>query len=282
MLTDTITSRNNPLIKRFLAAREGRHRHVIFIEGVRLVEEALRSKIVFEAVAYTPRLYETPRGAQLLAALQSQPCRGARLTEALMAYISDVETAPGVIVLGQRPSSTLPDLTHHPAPLFVLADGIQSPGNLGALIRTAEAAGATGILVTVGTVDPFQPKALRAAAGSAFRLPIIAGSSVADELQKLYRQGVRLVTADIHGDTPYEAFDWSQPVLLWLGSEGHGLRSLTDDFKHRLAARLVIPMEGQVESLNVAVAGAILLYEARRQRRQSSADQLTGETSHGP
>jgi TrmH family RNA methyltransferase len=270
MLIDTITSRSNPFVKRFVAAREGRDRHVIFIEGVRLVEEALHSHIVFEAIAYSPRLCDTPRGAQLLANLQSQPCRGALLTEAVMAHISDVETPPGIVALGRRPVSTIPDITNCPAPLFLLADGIQSPGNLGALIRTAEAAGATAALVTVGTVDPFQPKALRASAGSAFRLPIIAGPNVADELRKLHRQGICLVAADSQGDTPYEAFDWRQPVLIWLGSEGHGLRSLTDEWQARLAARLMIPMEEPVESLNVAVAGALLLYEARRQRRPSA------------
>ncbi len=284
MLIDTITSRSNPFVKRFVAAREGRDRHVIFIEGVRLVEEALRSHIVFEAIAYSPRLCDTPRGAQLLADLQPQPCRGAMLTEAVMAHISDVETPPGIVALGRRPVSTLPDITDHPTPLFILADGIQSPGNLGALIRTAEAAGATAALVTVGTVDPFQPKALRAAAGSAFRLPIIAGPDVGDELRKLHRQGVRLVAADSQGDTPYEAFDWRQPVLIWLGSEGHGLRSLTDEWQAQLAARLVIPMAGPVESLNVAVAGALLLYEARRQRQPSAGHRQppAGGTTDAP
>jgi len=284
MLIDTITSRSNPFVKRFVAAREGRDRHVIFIEGVRLVEEALCSHIVFEAIAYSPRLCDTPRGAQLLTALQSQPCRGAMLTEAVMAHISDVETPPGIVALGRRPGSTLADISDHPTPLFILADGIQSPGNLGALIRTAEAAGATAVLVTVGTVDPFQPKALRAAAGSAFRLPIIAGSNVGDALRKLHRQGVRLVAADSQGDTPYEAFDWRQPVLIWLGSEGHGLRSLTDEWQAQLAARLVIPMAEPVESLNVAVAGAILLYEARRQRQLSAGHRQppAGGTTDAP
>ncbi len=289
MLIDTITSRSNPFVKRFVAAREGRDRHVIFIEGVRLVEEALRSHIVFEAIAYSPRLCDTPRGTQLLADLQPQACRGAMLTEAVMAHISDVETPPGIVALGRRPVSTLPDITAHPTPLFLLADGIQSPGNLGALIRTAEAAGATAAMATVGTVDPFQPKALRAAAGSAFRLPIIAGPDVGDELRKLHGQGVCFVVADSQGDTHYEAFDWRQPVLIWLGSEGHGLRSLTDEWQARLAARLVIPMAGQVESLNVAVAGALLLYEARRQRQSSPGDQPpdsqplpAGETTDAP
>ncbi|MGQ9898319.1 MAG: TrmH family RNA methyltransferase [Acidobacteriota bacterium] len=285
MLTDTITSRNNPFVKHFIAAREGRQRHLIFIEGMRLVEEALRSHIVIEAIAYSPRLCDTPRGAQLLADLQQQPCRGALLTEAVMAHISDVETPPGIVVLGRRPVFSLPDdFTSHRAPLFILADGIQSPGNLGALIRTAEAAGATALLATVGTVDPFQPKALRAAAGSAFRLPIIAGSAVLDELRKLLRLGVRFVAADSQGDTPYETFDWHQPVLIWLGSEGHGPRSLTDDFQVQLAARLVIPMSGQVESLNVAVAGAILLYEARRRHHLSaeSWQPLAGEAANAP
>lgn len=287
MLTDTITSRNNPFVKRLIAAREGRDRQFMFIEGVRLVEEALHSHISIEALAYSPRLCDTPRGAQLLVTLQGQPCRGALLTEALMAYVSAVETPPGVIALGRRPTPTLPDSTPHSPPLFLLADGIQSPGNLGALIRTAEAAGATAVLVTVGTADPYQPKALRAAAGSAFRLPIITGAAVVDELKKLHRQGVCFVAADNHGDLSYADFNWRQPVLIWLGSEGHGLRSLTVDFQPQLAARLMIPMDGQVESLNVAVAGAVLLYEARRWRQipagqQPSLPSLAGGIANAP
>ncbi len=267
MLIETIASRSNPFVKRFVAARAGRERQVMFIEGARLVEEALRSQVKLEAVAYSARLRDTPRGAALFDELQRQPCRGAMLTEEVMAHISDVETAPGVIALGARPAaSPLAARDPHP-PLLVLADGLQSPGNLGALIRTAEAAGATGVLVTVGTADPFQPKALRAAAGSAFRLPIGAGESAASLCRELRRQGIRIAAADSRGDTPYDAFDWRVPVAVWLGSEGHGLAASEGQFDVRLA----IPMAGAVESLNVAVAGALLLYEARRQRATGQA-----------
>ncbi|MFQ3580275.1 MAG: RNA methyltransferase [Chloracidobacterium sp.] len=271
MLIETITSRSNPLVKRFIAAREGRDRQTMFIEGIRLVEEAVSSAIKLEALAYSPRLPETARGAALLSELQHLPCRAARLTEDLMTYISDVETAPGIIALGRRPVVALPDVgSHHPA-LFVLADGLQSPGNLGALIRTAEATAATGLLATLGTADPFQPKALRAAAGSAFRLPIVTGESAAVWCQQLRRQGIRIVAADQRGDTPYDAFDWQPPTAIWLGSEGHGLASANGNAQTQCDARLTIPMHGRVESLNVAVAGALLLYEARRQRMQGQS-----------
>ncbi|OYT71449.1 MAG: RNA methyltransferase [Chloracidobacterium sp. CP2_5A] len=271
MLVETIASRSNPFVKRFVAARAGRERQVIFIEGARLVEEALRSRVKLEAVAYSPRFRDAPRGAALLDNLQRQPCRGAMLAEEVMAHISDVETAPGVVALGRRPTIALPAaLDQHP-PLLVLADGWQSPGNLGALIRAAEAAGATGVLVTVGTADPFQPKALRASAGSAFRLPIVTGESAGDLCRQLRQQGVAIVAADSRGDTPYDAFDWRAPVAIWLGSEGHGLAAATSQAAGQLDARLAIPMAGQVESLNVAVAGALLLYEARRQRATGQA-----------
>ncbi|MCS7079088.1 MAG: RNA methyltransferase [Chloracidobacterium sp.] len=266
MLIETITSRNNPLVKRFLAARDGRERRVVFIEGIRLVEEALRSALPLEAVAYSPRLSETSRGAALLSALRQQPCRGALLPETLMAHISDVETAPGVVALGRRPIAAFPDAWGDESPLFVLADGLQSPGNLGALIRTAEAAGATAVMATVGTADPFQPKALRASAGAIFRLPILAGPETMAQVRRLRQQGVCLVAADPHGDTPYDAFDWRRPVIIWFGSEAHGLRTATDSVQQQFDARLAIPMAGRVESLNVAVAAAILLYEARRRR----------------
>lgn len=266
MLIETITSRNNPLVKRLLAARDGRERRVVFIEGVRLVEEALRHALPLEAVAYSPSLAETPRGAALLKVLRRQPCRGAVLPENLMAQVSDMETAPGVVALGRRPAAALPTVPDAAPPLFVLADGLQSPGNLGALIRTAAAAGATAVLATVGTADPFQPKALRASAGAAFRLPILAGPETPAQVRRLLQQGVRLVAADPHGDTPYDAFDWRRPVMVWFGSEGHGFRAARDGVQAQPDARLVIPMDGGVESLNVAVAGGVLLYEARRRR----------------
>ncbi len=266
MLVETITSRNNPLVKRLLAVRDGRERRAIFIEGIRLVEEALRSGVHLEAIAYSPRLSATPRGEALLDVLQSQPCRGALLTENLMAQVSDVETAPGIIALGRRPAGVLPDNAGDAPPLLVLADGLQSPGNLGALVRTAAAVGATAVLATVGTADPFQPKALRASAGAAFRLPMLAGPEIPEQVQRLRRQGVCLVAADPRGDTPYDAFDWRRPVMVWFGAEGHGLSAVRHSGQAEFDARLVIPMDGAVESLNVAVAGGILLYEARRQR----------------
>ncbi|MEW6731537.1 MAG: RNA methyltransferase [Acidobacteriota bacterium] len=264
MIIDKITSRQNPLVKRLRAIREGRERHLIFIEGVRLVEEAIRAKLYIEAVAYTERLLSIDRGTQLYSQLLHLPCRGALVTESVMALISDVETPQGVVAIAHLPYANLTDAIRKQTPLVVIAHQLQDPGNLGTLIRSAEAVGADSLITTPGTVDPFNLKALRAAMGSAFRLPTIINARLSAIAELSRNAGLILVAADVKGECRYSDFNWTVPVALLLGQEAHGLDETAATIVEK---RLTIPMIDTVESLNVAAAATVLLYEAARQRQ---------------
>ena len=270
MLVEKITSRQNPLVKRFRRVRSGAEPHLILLEGVRLVEEALDSGAHFESIAFTSDLESTNRGLALKDALQRVPCRGAELNKQVMDYMSDTESPQGIAALVVRPHFELEHVFEREPQLLIIADGLQDPGNIGAIVRTAEAAGATGLLATAGTVSPYSPKALRASMGSALRLPI-ATSQIPDAVVKACAEsGVTILASNpTRPESPrsnsvtYTDADFRIGVAVVIGGEGGGIpsRALAD------AGRFVhIPMAPSVESLNVASSTAILLYEAARRR----------------
>lgn len=278
MLVEKITSRQNPLIKRFRRVRSGSEHHHVFLEGVRLIEDALEAGARFETVAFTSALEATDRGLVLLDALQSIPCRGAHVSKQVMDAIAETESPQGVAAIISRPHYGLADVLADDSGLIIIADQLQDPGNIGALIRTAEAGGATGLVTTRYTVDPFNHKSLRASMGAAFRLPIAtdAGPEAIATLCK--ERGIKIVAArppspkgkPLIEDAAladsvmiYTEVDFTEPLAVALGSEAdgvsEGLAALAEVF-------IKIPMAGGVESLNVAAAGAILIYETARQR----------------
>jgi len=247
-----ISGRDNPEFKRFLAVRARKNRELILVEGPKLLGEATRSKLHVRAVA----LEESAVG------ISGNP--GAvflRFSAPLMKSLSDVETHKGSIALVERPRFTDAWLDHEDAFILVL-DGLQDPGNVGTLFRTAEAAGVTGVLLTRGCADPLSPKALRASAGSAFRLPHLLDLSVDELLGKLPR-GVRLAAA-VAGpgaSSVFDAAELSLPLALALGSEGSGLDPRIEG---AASNRIRIPSARSVESLNVAIAGAVVMFEIAR------------------
>lgn len=266
MIIDKVTSRQNPLVKRFRSVRQGRERHLILIEGVRLMEEAVAAGLHFEIIAYSERLHNSERGEKLYQRLLTLPCRGAVVTDSVMAAMSDVEEPQGIAAIAHMPYATLNDALKRPPALVVIAHQLQDPGNMGTIMRTAEAAGADSIIVTQGTVSPFNLKALRAATGSAFRLPVILNAKLHEIDEFCKKEGLRMVAADVRGTRRHTEFDWTQPVALMLGQEASGLDEVATAY---VQERLTIPMASGVESLNVATATAVMLYEAARQRQFS-------------
>jgi TrmH family RNA methyltransferase len=180
-----------------------------------------------------------------------------------MDALSPVRTPTGVTALARRPLERW-DAIFAPAPaLIVVAVGVQDPGNVGAMIRSAEAGGATGVVLAGAAVDPWGWKALRAAMGSTFRLPVAQRERPAEAVAAIRAAGVRVIASVPSGGTSMERADLRRAVALMLGAEGSGL----DQNVYMLAdATLSIPMRAPVESLNVAVAAALLVYEATRQR----------------
>jgi TrmH family RNA methyltransferase len=277
MLVERITSKQNPLIKRFRRVRIGDERHLLFIEGLRLVEDALQAGVHFESVAYSLALEGTERGANLQDELLHVPCRGALVPQQILDYIADTETPQGIVAIVSRPHYELRDLFNDETPLLIIADELQDPGNIGSIVRTAEAAGASGLIALRYTVDPFNLKALRASMGSAFRLPVVTDVKREELLQICNEREVKIVASRLPAknrglledaaivvkEAKYTDANLTQAVALVLGREASGV---SEDIAEAADMFVHIPMAEGIESLNVAAAATVLLYEAARQR----------------
>jgi TrmH family RNA methyltransferase len=253
-----ITSRQNPKIKQIKklnAASKFRSQSGKFIaEGIRLLEEADQTQFKPEWVIYTESLDE--RGEQLLDRYRSQGIPCDPVTPEVMEAASDTRTPQGV--LGVFPLASLP---LPPAPsLLVILDALRDPGNLGTLMRTSLAAGADGLLLGPGCVDPFSPKVVRSGLGAHFKLPILSADW--PEIETL-TGGMLLLLAEMENGRSLWETDLTDRVGLILGSEAHG----PGEEARKLAQHSIrIPMNPAIESLNAAAAGAVLLFEVKRQR----------------
>lgn len=257
---EVVRSRKSPVFKRISALKARATRDLVLIEGPKLLAEALAAGLgIREVLAGTTA---ATRARDLLARARERAIPVRLLDDALVASLSEAETSQGVLALAERPRFEEARLFEG-VPLIVVAIGIQNPGNLGALLRTAEAAGASGAYLTTGCADPFSWKTLRGSMGSAFRLPQIAGLSPGGVLARLKERGVLAVAAAMKGASAYTRFDWRRPCALLLGAEGAGL---PPELEAAADARVAIPMADPVESLNVSAAAAVLLFEARRRR----------------
>ena len=285
-----IASRQNALVKdlrKAFAQAAPADDGTVAIEGVKLVEEAIRSGLRLRAVFFAQSARE--RANRLLPQL-SHATETILLPDDIFHSAVATETPQGVAALVHPLASTLDDLFRpttnpaggpHPAgglhppasgecgdnahalnPLILGCAGVQDPGNFGAILRSAEAFGASGVLATEGTVSTSNPKVARASAGSVFRLPVIK-LSISQALAALREHGVRLAVTSSHKGRPVHEIDLRPPTAIFIGSEGQGVpRALLDAADESI----LIPHSPKVESLNAAIAASILLYEAQRQR----------------
>jgi RNA methyltransferase, TrmH family len=264
-----ITSKDNSRLKHARAVRDGKISTEIFIEGLRLAEEVLTSNLEVTDYFFTPEFPEAVRGAKLLKNLEG--ARGAILSGKLFASIADTKTPQGIVILAARPQTGKNNFANKlnsiASPLVIILHRLNNPANVGAILRTAEAAGATGAILTRESADAFSPKSLRGAMGAAFRLPIWADCGLAEAMEFCRAAHIQTVCADVRAAKTHVEIDWTHPRAVVVGSEAHGLSNeeiaLADE-------TLKIPMKSDVESLNAAVACGVVLYEAARQRFLSS------------
>jgi len=275
-----VLSRQNARVKElragFRSASRTEHGHIA-IEGEHLLREVIAAGLAIPAV------FIRQGSESLLDHLQlPDTAEITALPPDIFASAVSTESPQGIAALVDPPAFTLNQILAAPAvPLILIAAGLQDPGNLGTLIRTAEAFAATGLITLPGTVSPWNQKALRASAGSIFRLPVIA--SIEDEIfTALASRGIATLAAVAPGvandGDPLTHHDLTQPTALILGNEGSGIPSET---LRRATARVTIPTPGPVESLNAAIAGSILLYEASRQRATTQTNALPGAKNPG-
>jgi TrmH family RNA methyltransferase len=263
---DVISSRANARVKQLRAAFQGHARlsgGLIAIEGDHLLEEALRSGMVVKTVFVSERREApkiVPRGVEVM-----------RLTDEVFGSVVETQSPQGVAALIVHPVFSVEDVLgrDRAAALILVAVGLQDPGNLGTLVRSAEAFGATGVLTTPGTVSAWNEKALRASVGSVFRVPVVGVD--ASDIEGLKGRGLRLMAAvGAEGADVMAAqeMDFTAPCAVMIGNEGAGLAA---DWMEMCDVRVTIPCPGPVESLNAAVAGSLLLYEASRQRGEDGS-----------
>lgn len=255
-----ITSPANERLKHARRVRDGREDDLIFVEGERLVEECLQSGLPLAVCFHSPEV--SLRAQTILAELAERGCPLLPTADAVLSTISDTVHSQGLIVLAKRPVATLEQVLSS-GELIVCLDAIQDPGNFGTILRTAEAAGASGVISLKGSVDAFAPKTLRSAMGSAFRLPIGTDVTPEDLLAASNAKGLTLVATAADGETVYSQFDWRRPAVVVLGNEANGVRP---DLLNRCEERIRIPLQPPVESLNVAAAAAVILFEAARHK----------------
>lgn len=252
-----ISGRDNPEFRRFQAVRARKDPAVFLVEGPKQLAEAVRSGLAIEAVGAD----DDAAMAAASGLVDARETRLVRFASPLMRALAEVETPQGLLAIVGRPRA-VSDWIAAPKAFVLVLDGVQDPGNVGTLIRTAEAAGVSGALLTRGCADPLSSKALRASAGSAFRLPLIVDLEP-EAIPALLPEGMPIAAA-VAGEGASSLFSERVPGLpmaLALGSEGRGL---SPRLEAAATVRLRIPAARDVESLNVAVAGGVAMFEIAR------------------
>jgi len=261
----TIASRQNPLVREFRDLANAPDPARLLLDGPHLVREAQRAGAAIRIVAVASSKWERDTEEGLLAReLATSGAEVVTATDQVLDAMSPVRSPAGIVAIAERTPATAADICRGAGFLLIAVD-VQDPGNLGSLIRAAEAGGVTGVLVTGASAHPFSWKSVRGSMGSALRLPVASVPSVDVAVSCMRKRGVRIVAAVPRDGVAPERVRWDGNVGLLLGGEGPGLSP------EAIAAsdeRVTIPMAPPVESLNVAVAGAILVYAARLQRQQ--------------
>lgn len=263
-----ITSRENQHLKFASRVRDGSEREWVFVEGLRLVEEASGSELEIARCFVADTFGSTERERALLNRIETCTDEIYSLPTKLLRSIADTENPQGIIAIAARPISGKENIAERlrgatsGLPLVVLLTEVNNPLNLGAVIRSVEAAGAAGIITTKGSVNAFGTKSLRASMGSAFRLPVWENAALDEVFEWADAVSAKTVALDTSGKTSIFETDWRKPTLLIAGSEAHGLH---EEISSRVTETVYIPIAEPVESLNLAVSCSIALFEACRQ-----------------
>ena len=258
-----ITSISNAQVKQVCAyvqkAKERRKDRIFVVEGPKMFEEAPADQIykVYATQSFCDKHTTDGMGAKL------KETGFEVVSDEVLAKMSDTKTPQGILCLVKWPEYSLEDLLLRKKGVFVVLEDLQDPGNLGTIIRTGEGAGIAGVIMSGNTVDIFNPKTIRATMGSIYRVPFVYVQDMAQAIKRLKRADIAVYAAHLKGEQYYDAFDYTKGCAFLIGNEGNGLKEETA----LLADTYVkIPMAGQVESLNAAIATTLFMYEAARQR----------------
>jgi RNA methyltransferase, TrmH family len=265
-----ITSSQNPLIKEIRRLRRDKQARedsgLFVVEGIQGVIEALNSGAWVHAVVYAPDLLTSELALDAIATAEQRGVRCETVSTFIFQSLSERENPVGVLALVEQRLLALDALHPEPTGLYLALYNVSDPGNLGTIIRTMDAVGGNAIFLVGQTVDPFHPATVKASAGTIFSMPLLPIPDLEPLLEWCQRAGVAVVGTSDRATEEYWSVDYPLPLLLMMGSEAHGL---PEEVLAGLPQTINIPMNGTADSLNLAVATALALYEVRRQRRAS-------------
>ena len=260
MITSTGNGRVRQLIQ-WQKKRKVREKDKVFlVEGVRMYIEAPREMV--RDIYVSESFYERNREEMKL---DEWGRKLEILSDHVFEHVSDTMTPQGVLLVMEQKEYTLDQMTNQDAPFLMVLDNLQDPGNLGTILRAGEAAGVTGIILSSDSVDIYNPKVIRSTMGSIYRMPFVYVNELPEIVKRLNENGIHTYAAHLEGKNSYDKEDYRKGTAFLIGNEGNGLRKETADAAETY---IKIPMCGEVESLNAAVASSVLMFEAARQRRE--------------
>ncbi|MFH1238524.1 MAG: RNA methyltransferase, partial [bacterium] len=232
-------------------------------EGIRNIEEAWQSELQIDTILYNEQLLKTERGCRLYRAIEKKKIETIKISENELQNISHSTTPQGILAICQKFQHDFAELIKGNIKSLVILDAIQDPGNLGTIIRTADAAGVSGIIVGKGTVDIYNPKVLSSAMGSLLHVPVVKVDDLPAAIRRLKEKGIRILACDVHAEKNYLEVNYRYPLGVIFGNEGAGLHKDIIDLADEA---LKIPIMGKAESLNVGIACGIVLYKMQEGR----------------
>lgn len=264
-MAEIITSTGNPRVKEALRLRgkrgraEGEH---ILIDGVREIGRAVNARVVIDEIFFCDAILEGKDGVTLLKRIDAGGTRATSVSEAVFDKIRYGDRTGGLVAVAQRPKRALDDLRLSSNPFIAVVESLEKPGNLGAIVRTADAAGVEAVIVVDPETDLYGPNVIRASLGTIFCVPVVEADA-GTAIEWLQKHKLAIVTATPDGGTVYTEVDFRGPVAMVFGSEAGGLSGV---WRTLDVTRASVPMRGQADSLNVATTAALFFYEALRQR----------------
>lgn len=254
MITSTANSQVKTVVNLLKKSGERRKLGLFVIEGIRMFSEVPKDRIhkIYAAESFVKE------GAGVLEEYDYET-----VSDNVFRQMSDTKTPQGILAIVRMPEYDISDVITKKNPLVIVLENIQDPGNLGTIMRTAEGAGASGVIMSKDTVDIYNPKTVRSTMGSLFRVPFVRAEDICHTVTELCAMGICTYAARLNGSREYYMEDYRQGSAILIGNEGNGL---TEKLAACAQKRIKIPMGGKLESLNAAVSAAVIMYEAARQR----------------
>lgn len=258
MITSASNQRVKNLVNLIQKAKVRREQNVFITEGVKMFLEADLDRI--KEVYISESFFEKEIAREKIV-----QCNYEVLSDDVFKKVSDTQTPQGILCVMNQFHYNIEDLLQKKNPLLLILEDIQDPGNLGTMVRTAEGAGVDGIIMTKATVDIYNPKTIRSTMGSIYRMPYLYVENLVELLENFRERGIHSYAAHLEGEQSYDKEDYSRGTAILIGNEGNGLR---EEVAQNADIYVQIPMCGNVESLNAAIAASVLMFEVSRQRRK--------------